>query len=93
VLLAQQMLGTDAYAGVPFALLTLGSAGAALFTMVFTTFGAVAGPNLVGVMGDFALSIGVPALAGPFILGAAAYLLAGVVLFILLRPEVIWSRS
>ncbi|MBW9235554.1 hypothetical protein JQK62_25845, partial [Leptospira santarosai] len=34
--------------------------------MVSTTFGAVAGPNLVGVMGSFANSIGVPALAGPF---------------------------
>lgn len=162
-LLAQQMLGTDAYAGLPAALLTLGSAGAALFvgrlsqlfgrrmgltagfmigglgaigvilaaiinsvfllfislliygagsatnlqaryagtdlanskqrataisiTMVFTTFGAVAGPNLVNVMGNFALSIGVPSLAGPFILGAAAYILAGVVLFIMLRPD------
>lgn len=30
-LIAQQMLGTDAYAGVPTALFTLGSAGAALF--------------------------------------------------------------
>src|SRR5690606_29246975 len=30
-LLAQQMLGTEAYAGLPSALLTLGSAGAALF--------------------------------------------------------------
>jgi len=162
-LLAQQMLGTDAFAGLPSALLTLGSAGAALFvgrlsqafgrrtglttgfligglgaigvimaailnsifllftsllvygagsatnlqaryagtdlanskqrataistTMVFTTFGAVAGPNLVNVMGNFALSIGVPSLAGPFILGAAAYILAGLVLFIMLRPD------
>lgn len=162
-LLAQQMLGTDAFAGIPTALLTLGSAGAAWFvgrlsqaygrrtglttgfllgglggfgvimaailnsvfllfasllvygagsatnlqaryagtdlankkqrataismTMVFTTFGAVAGPNLVNVMGNFALSIGVPSLAGPFILAAAAYLLAGVVLFIMLRPD------
>lgn len=55
--------------------------------MVFTTFGAVAGPNLVGVMGEFALSIGIPALAGPFILAAAAYLLAGLVLFVFLRPD------
>jgi MFS family permease len=162
-LLAQQMLGTDAFAGLPSALLTFGSAGAALLVgrlsqaygrrtgltagfmlgglgaigvilaaiinsvfllllsllvygagsatnlqaryagtdlankkqrataisiaMVFTTFGAVAGPNLVNVMGDFALSIGVPSLAGPFILGAAAYILAGTVLFILLRPD------
>jgi MFS family permease len=162
-LLAQQMLGTDAFAGVPSGLFTLGSAGAALIvgrlsqrygrrtgltagfmigglgaigvitaaiinsvfllfaslliygagtatnlqaryagtdlannkqrataisiTMVFTTFGAVAGPNLVNVMGDFALSIGVPSLAGPFILSAAAFILAGLVLFVLLRPD------
>ncbi|USK79718.1 MFS transporter [Peribacillus frigoritolerans] len=162
-LLAQQMLGTDAFAGVPSGLFTLGSAGAALIvgrlsqrygrrtgltagfmigglgaigvitaaiinsvfllfaslliygagtatnlqaryagtdlannkqrataisiTMVFTTFGAVAGPNLVNVMGDFALSIGVPSLAGPFILSAAAFILAGLVLFALLRPD------
>ena len=162
-LLAQEMLGTDAYAGIPVAMLTLGSAGAALIvgkisqrygrrtglsigfivgglgaigviiaatmnsvillfaslliygagtatnlqaryagtdlankkqrataistTMVMTTFGAVAGPNLVGVMGDFARLIGVPTLAGPFILSAAAFILAGLVLFIMLRPD------
>lgn len=162
-LLAQQMLGTEAFAGVPSGLFTLGSAGAALIvgrlsqrygrrtgltagfmigglgaigvitaaiinsvfllfaslliygagtatnlqaryagtdlannkqrataisiTMVFTTFGAVAGPNLVNVMGNFALSIGVPSLAGPFILSAAAFILAGLVLFIMLRPD------
>ncbi|RAZ66468.1 MFS transporter [Planococcus maitriensis] len=55
--------------------------------MVATTFGAFAGPNLVGIMGDFAESIGVPALAGPFILAGAAYILAGIVLFALLRPD------
>ncbi len=55
--------------------------------MVSTTFGAVAGPNLVDVMGEFAQSLGIPALAGPFILAAAAYLLAGIVLFISLRPD------
>ncbi|MGM0899018.1 MAG: MFS transporter [Bacillota bacterium] len=55
--------------------------------MVATTFGAFAGPNLVGVMGDFAESIGVPALAGPFILAGAAYIVAGIVLFSLLRPD------
>ncbi|MES9760448.1 MFS transporter [Priestia megaterium] len=162
-ILAQQMLGTDAVSGLPTAMFTLGSAGAALavgrlsqrygrrfglatgfivggigaigvilsaiinsifllfaslliygagtatnlqaryagtdlantkqratavsMAMVFTTFGAVAGPNLVNVMGDFALSIGVPALAGPFILAAAAYILAGLVFFIMLRPD------
>ncbi|QWI16173.1 MFS transporter [Bacillus wiedmannii] len=149
-LLAQQMLGTDAYAGLPAAMFTMGSAVAAFFvgklsqkhgrriglaggfivgglgaigvvvaaltnsiilllvslliygagtatnlqaryagtdlankkqrataisiTMVMTTFGAVAGPNLVGVMGRFAHSIGIPELAG-------------LVLFVMLRPD------
>lgn len=162
-LLAQQMLGTDAYAGIPTALFTLGSAVSALLvgrlsnrvgrrtgltsgflagglgaigvvfaailnnvpllfaslfiygagtatnlqaryagtdlankkqrgravsiTMVSTTFGAVAGPTMVEVMGNFAESIGVPALAGPFILAAFAFIAAGLILFIMLRPD------
>nr|WP_230321307.1 MFS transporter [Planococcus salinarum] len=55
--------------------------------MVATTFGAFAGPNLVGVMGRFAESISIPALAGPFILAAAAYFTAALVLFLFLRPD------
>jgi MFS family permease len=55
--------------------------------LVATTLGALAGPNLVTVMGDLATSWGVPPLAGPFILAAAAYGTAGVVLLILLRPD------
>ncbi|RJX37820.1 MFS transporter [Paenibacillus pinisoli] len=55
--------------------------------MVSTTFGAVAGPNLVSVMGDFAESIGVPRLAGPFLLAAAAFILAGLIILFLLRPD------
>ncbi|WP_374989628.1 MFS transporter (plasmid) [Priestia megaterium] len=162
-LLAQQMLGTEAVAGLPAAVFTLGSAGAALIVgrlsqrygrriglatgfiaggigsigvvvaaiinsifllfaslliygagtatnlqaryagtdlananqratavsmaMVFTTFGAVAGPNLVEVMGKLSLAINVPALAGPFILAAVAYILAGLVFYVLLRPD------
>ena len=162
-LLAEEMLGTNALAGLPAALFTLGSAGAALLVgrlsnrygrrnglatgfmiggigaigvvfaavyhsigllflallvygagtatnlqaryagtdlanskqrgtaisiaMVATTFGAVAGPNLVEVMGGVATIIGVPALAGPFILSAIAFLVAGLVLFIFLRPD------
>lgn len=162
-LLAQNMLGTDSFAGIPTALFTLGSAGSALLVgrlsqrfgrrlglvtgflaggigaigvvlsalfnsipllfaslliygagtatnlqaryagtdlakpkqrataisiaMVSTTFGAVAGPNLVDVMRKFASSIGVPELAGPFILAAVAFILAGLVLFIFLRPD------
>ncbi|WP_376768695.1 MFS transporter [Paenibacillus foliorum] len=162
-LLAQEMLGTESFAGVPAALFTLGSAAAALLVgrlsehygrrlglaagffagglgalgvilaavnnsvvllfislliygagtatnlqaryagtdlakpnqrakaisiaMVSTTLGAVAGPNMVNITGDFATSIGVPALGGPFILAAAAYIFAGLVFFIFLRPD------
>lgn len=62
-------------------------ATAASMAMVATTFGAVAGPNLIDVMGEFAESIGVPTLAGPFILSGAAFILAGLVLLIFLRPD------
>lgn len=62
-------------------------ATAVSIAMVSTTFGAVAGPNLVEAMGEFARSIGVPPLAGPFILAAAAYLAAGLVLVFFLRPD------
>ncbi|MCP3029462.1 MFS transporter [Halobacillus sp. A5] len=74
------------YAGTDLANSTQ-RAKAVSVAMVSTTFGAVAGPNLVEVMGGFARGIGVPALAGPFILAAAAYILAGLVLFIWLRPD------
>lgn len=162
-LLAQQMLGTASYAGLPSALFTLGSALAAFtvgrfsqrfgrryglsfgfiagglgaigvvmaanldsivllflslfiygagtstnlqaryagtdlasakqratsisIAMVSTTFGAVAGPNLVTPMGTIAESLGLPALAGPFILAAVAYLLAGITFFLFLKPD------
>nr|WP_233516729.1 MFS transporter [Paenibacillus curdlanolyticus] len=62
-------------------------ARAVSIAMVSTTLGAVAGPSMVNLTGDWALFIGVPALAGPFILAAAAYLLAGLVIFLLLRPD------
>ncbi len=55
--------------------------------MVSTTVGAVAGPNLVEPLGRLAVAIGVPALAGPFLLAAVAFLAAGTVLFGLLRPD------
>ena len=162
-LLAQDMLGSDSYAGIPAALLTAGSAGAAVLVgrisnargrrrglglgytagalgavlvvlaadlgsvallfpallvygagtatnlqaryaaadlaapeqrgravsrvLLATTFGAVAGPNAVSLMGDLADGLGFPRLAGPFLLGAAAYGLAGAVLLLWLRPD------
>ncbi|MDP3968055.1 MAG: MFS transporter [Nocardioides sp.] len=55
--------------------------------MVSTTFGAVAGPNSVELLGEVANSFGIPALAGPFLLAAVAYGLAGLVLFVFLRPD------
>jgi MFS family permease len=55
--------------------------------MVSTTVGAVAGPNLVEPLGGLATSLGIPALAGPFLLAAVAYLAAGGALLALLRPD------
>ena len=55
--------------------------------LVATTFGAVAGPNLIDPMGGVAEALGVPELAGPFILSSAAFALAALVLAVLLRPD------
>ncbi|HOZ58937.1 MAG TPA: MFS transporter [Nakamurella multipartita] len=55
--------------------------------MVSTTLGAVAGPNLVEPLGSLAAAWGIPALAGPFLLAAAAYTAAGAALFAFLRPD------
>jgi MFS family permease len=55
--------------------------------LVATTLGAVAGPNLVEPMGSLAKALGIPALAGPFLLATVAYALAGIVVGIRLRPD------
>lgn len=55
--------------------------------LVATTAGAVAGPNLVEPLGGLATGWGLPALAGPFLLAAVAYLAAGATLFVFLRPD------
>lgn len=62
-------------------------ATATSIAMVATTFGAVAGPNLVTPMGEVAKALNMPALVGPFILAAVAYILAGLTLFVFLRPD------
>lgn len=55
--------------------------------LVATTVGAVIGPNLVGILGDLADALNVPRLAGPFLLAALAYGAAGIVIWVLLRPD------
>lgn len=55
--------------------------------LVATTVGAVAGPNLVSIMGNFAEAIDMPEYSGPFMLSLTAYALASLVLFIFLRPD------
>jgi MFS family permease len=55
--------------------------------LVATTVGAVAGPNLVEVMGDVADRLEIPRLAGPFLLATAAYAVAALVLWLGLRPD------
>jgi MFS family permease len=55
--------------------------------LVATAVGAIIGPNLVPVTGSLATWFGIPALAGPFMLGGVAYASAGIVLWLLLRPD------
>jgi MFS family permease len=55
--------------------------------LVATAVGAIIGPNLANVTGSIAAEVGVPPLAGPFMLAGAAYAAAGLVLWILLRPD------
>ncbi len=55
--------------------------------LVSTTLGAVAGPNLVSPLGDLAEGLGLPALAGPFLLACVAYVAAGVAVLVLMRPD------
>ncbi|RSO07827.1 MFS transporter [Streptomyces sp. WAC 06783] len=62
--------------------------GRAVSLVLFaTTLGAVVGPNLVGVTGDVAHGLGVPRLAGPFLLAVVAYAASAVVLGVFLRPD------
>ncbi|MFF7238827.1 MFS transporter [Streptomyces collinus] len=55
--------------------------------LVATTAGGVVGPNLAAPTGALARSLGIPALAGPFLLSGTAYTLAALVLALWLRPD------
>ncbi|MGH4012563.1 MAG: MFS transporter [Pseudonocardiaceae bacterium] len=61
-----------------------------------TTVGAVAGPNLTAPANDAATTLGVPGVAGPFLLSAVAFGLAAVTVVIGLRPDplrVLWDSA
>ncbi|MFB4263148.1 MFS transporter [Nonomuraea sp. GTA35] len=55
--------------------------------LVATTLGGVLGPNLAAPTGVLAQSLGIPYLAGPFLLAGAAYAMAAAVLAVWLRPD------
>ena len=55
--------------------------------LVATTLGGVVGPNLAAPTGRLADSLGLPTLAGPFLLSGTAYALAALVLAVWLRPD------
>lgn len=62
--------------------------GRALATVMWaTTLGAVLGPNLVGPAGRVAGGLGVPPVAGPFLMAVVTSSLAALVLLTLLRPD------
>ncbi|MFJ6613876.1 MFS transporter [Streptomyces sp. NPDC091289] len=62
--------------------------GRAVSTVLLaTTLGAVTGPLLVTPAGEVAHAWGVPRLAGPFLLAAAAFTATAVLLAVLLRPD------
>jgi MFS family permease len=51
------------------------------------TIGAVLGPNLLNFSGSIGMSLGLPQLAGPYLLGGVTLLAATVTLFLFLRPD------
>ncbi|WAL68793.1 MFS transporter [Amycolatopsis cynarae] len=55
--------------------------------LVATTLGGVVGPNLAAPTGGLARTLGIPYLAGPFLLAGVAYATAALVLTIWLRPD------
>lgn len=51
------------------------------------TVGAVLGPNLIGISGDIAASMGLPRLAGPYLVPLVLVATAALLSFALLRPD------
>lgn len=69
-------------------LATADSRARALSLVVWAgTIGAVLGPNLLNASGSLALTLGLPQLAGPYLLSAACLVLAAILLTSLLRPD------
>ncbi|GFN03123.1 MFS transporter [Streptomyces microflavus] len=62
--------------------------GRAISTVIWaTTIGSVVGPNIAAPAGRVFRGTPVPESAGPYLWSAAAFLLAGVVVAVLLRPD------
>lgn len=62
--------------------------GQALSLVVWaTTIGAVLGPNLTGPAGSLSSRLSIPALTGPFLIGAVAMAAAALILAVFLRPD------
>jgi MFS family permease len=64
------------------------SRGRSLATVVWaTTIGSVLGPNLAEPMGNLAEWVGVPRLAGPYMLTVVVFIVAAAMIAVLLRPD------
>lgn len=51
------------------------------------TIGSVLGPNLLNASGQLGMALGLPQLAGPYVVAGGTLLIAALVLFALLRPD------
>ena len=62
--------------------------GRSLSTVVWaTTVGSVLGPNLADPMGNVAERIGIPRLAGPYLLTVVVFALSAALVWLMLRPD------
>lgn len=81
------------YAGTDLA--AAGNRARAVSTvLVATTVGGVVGPNLAAPVGHLAAAVGLPPLTGLFLISAAAFFVAALVLILWLRPDpLVLARS